>query len=55
MMGIDDDLADAKLPQAGNGNLQQRAPGHLHQRLGPVIGERAQARAQARGQDHRLH
>ncbi len=55
MMHIDDHLANAKAAQAGERDLQQRAPGNLHQGLGAVIGERAQARTQARRQDHGFH
>ena len=37
------------------GDLKQRAAGNGDQRLGAVVGERAQARAEARGENHRLH
>ena len=38
MVHIDDDLTHSKFPQACDGDLQQRASGHLNQRLGPIIG-----------------
>ena len=40
---------------AGKRDLQQRAAGDLHQRLGAVIGKRAQSRAEAGRQNHRFH
>ena len=55
MMRVDDHFAHAKGAQAGECDLQQRAAGNFYQRLGAVVGERPQARAQAGGQNHGLH
>ncbi len=52
---VDDHLAHAKRTQAAEGNLQQSAAGNGDQRLGAVVGEWPQARAQTGGQNHRLH
>ena len=54
-MRVDNHLAHAKEAQAAEDNLKQRAAGDGNQCLGPVVGERLQARAQAGGQNHRLH
>ena len=55
VMGIDDDFVNAEGAQAGERDLEQCAAGDLNQRLGTIVGERAQTRAQAGGQNHRLH
>src|SRR5580765_261847 len=55
MMHIDDDLANSEFAQAGERDLQQRAPPDFHQGLGAIVGERSQARAQARSQHHGSH
>ena len=55
VMDVDDDIAHAESAQAEEGDLQQGAAGDGDQRLGAVIGEGPQARAQAGGKNHRLH
>ena len=55
MMRVDDDIENAERAQAGKGDLEQRASANFHQRLGARVRERAQARAEAGGQNHGLH
>src|SRR6266436_6250561 len=51
----EDDFGDAEGAQAREGDLEQRAAGDFHERLGAIVGERAQARAEAGGEDHGFH
>ena len=44
-----------KRAQAREGDFKKRAAGDGDQRLGAVVGERTQARAQAGGEDHGFH
>src|ERR1035441_4883438 len=55
VMHVDDHLANTKLTQAGERDLQQGAAFDLHQCLGAFVGDRTQSRAQACCQHHRLH
>ena len=55
VMHVDDHFANAEGAQARERDLQQRAAADFHQRLGAIIGERPQTRAQAGGQNHGLH
>ncbi len=55
VMDIDNYVLNAKFTQAGKRDFQHGASGNLYQRLGAIVGERAQARAQSGGQDHGFH
>ena len=55
VMHVDDHLAHAEVAQAGERDLQQGAALDFHQRLGTIVGEWAQPRAQAGRQNHRFH
>src|SRR5215467_9064666 len=54
-MHINNHFADSEAAQASKGDFDKRAVRNFHQRLGAIIGERLESRAQSRGQDHRLH
>ena len=41
--GVDDELADSHTGEVLEGELDQRPPEHRDQRLGELVGERAQA------------
>src|SRR6266566_8182189 len=55
VMDVDDYLADPKGAQTAERDLEQRAAGDFHQRLGTTVGERAEARAETGGEDHGFH
>jgi hypothetical protein len=55
MMDVENDFANAEDAQAAEGELKESTAGDGDQRFGAVIGERTQARAQAGGENHRLH
>ena len=55
VMDVDDDIVDAEGAQAGQRDFEQGAAGDFDQRFGAIVGERTQARAEAGGQNHRLH
>ena len=55
VMDIENDFADAEGTQAAEGELKESTAGDGDQRFGAFIGERTQARAQACGENHRLH
>ena len=55
VMHVDDHFANSEGAQAREGDLQERAAGNFHQRFGALVGEGAQACAQAGGQNHRFH
>ena len=52
---IDDGVGDARRHEPPRHALEQRDAVDLHQRLGKVGGEGAQAGAASRGQDHGFH
>src|SRR5208337_2797008 len=55
VMHVDYHLADSKAAQARERDLEQRAAVDFDQRFRAIVGEWAQARAKARGENHRLH
>src|SRR5208282_1239845 len=55
VMNVDYYLANSEAAQAGERDLEQRAAVDFDQRFGTIVGEGAQARAQAGGQNHRFH
>ena len=55
MVDVDHELAYSCRLELHHHALQHRNSAHGHQGLGHAVGERAQARAQTRGEDHRLH
>ena len=55
VMGVDDDVDNAAGFEAGEREFKKRASGDFNQRLGAVVGERLQARAKTRREDHCLH
>ena len=55
VMGVDNDLAHAESSQAAESDFQKRAAGNRDERLGAIVGERPQTRAEAGGKNHRLH
>ena len=55
MMQVDDQIADARGVQRLDGPRDQRTVAQRHHRLGHRVRDRAQASAQARGEDHPFH
>src|SRR5207245_9898641 len=55
VMHVDDHLANSKVIQTRERDLQQGAAADFHQRLGTTVGKRPQARAQTGGQNHGFH
>ncbi len=55
VMDVDDHFVDAEGAQAGEGDFEQRAAGEFDEGLGAMVGERAEAGAEAGGEDHGFH
>jgi len=55
VMDVDDDFVDTKRAKARERDFEQRAAIDFDQGFGTPVGERAQARAEAGGEDHCLH
>ena len=55
VMDVDDDFGDAEGAQAGESDFEQRAAIDFDERLGASVGEGAEARAEAGGEDHGFH
>ena len=55
VVNVDDRFTNTKAPQPRERNLQQRSSADRHERLGTVVSERPQPRAQAGGKDHGFH
>src|SRR6266536_1613273 len=55
VMYVDDHLADSKLAQPAQRDLQERLSSHLHQGFRMIVSQRTKARAEASCQNHGLH
>src|ERR1700675_1515662 len=55
VMDVDDDFVYTERAQAGEGDLEQGAAGAFDKSLGAIVGQGAEAGAEAGGQDHRFH
>src|SRR5450631_738306 len=55
IVGIDDDFTDTKGTQSRKRNLQEGTTRDGNKRLGAIVGEWPQSRAQACRQNHRFH
>src|SRR5690606_17470795 len=55
MMDVDDDAVDSSVDQPPRHALQDRDPAHRDERLRHLRGEGAEAGAETRREDHRLH
>ena len=55
MMDVNDDLVDAKSAKPRESDFEERAAVDFDKGFGARIGERAQARAEAGGEDHGFH
>ena len=55
VMHVDNHFANPKGVQTRERDLQHGAAGDFYQRLGAIVGEGPQSRAEAGGQDHRFH
>jgi len=54
-MDVDDDVAYAEGAQAGESDFEEGAAGDFHEGFGTSVGERAEARAKAGGENHGFH
>jgi len=55
VMDIENHFIDTEGAQTAEGELEEGAAGDRDKRFGTVVGERPQTRAQASGENHRLH
>ncbi len=55
VVDVDDDFSDAEGAQAREGDFEEGATGEFDERFGAIVGERAEAGAEAGGEDHGFH
>ncbi len=55
VVNVDDEFGDAERGEARNGDFQERASVDFDQSFGVMVGEGAEAGAEAGGEDHCLH
>ncbi len=55
VVDVDDDFSDAESAEAREGDFEKGAAGEFDESLGASAGERAEASAEAGGEDHGFH
>ena len=55
VVDVDDGFGDAEGAQAGESDFEKGVAGEFDERFGAIVGERAEARAEAGGEDHGFH
>jgi len=55
VVDVDDDFSDAEGAQAREGDFEEGATGEFNEGFGAIVGERAEAGAEAGGENHAFH